>query len=93
MEKSQRPLTLIIADYCQHDSLFDCLNNISSWFPDTILVSNNPHIKEQLKENSTPNLIFHNSQSIYRLWEEGLSKSKTKWNLLITSNEIVTGEL
>jgi heptosyltransferase-2 len=93
MEKAQRLLTLIIADYCQHDSLFDCLNNISSWFPDTILVSNNPHIKERLKEDSIPNLAFHNSQSIYRLWEEGLSKSKTKWNLLITSNEIVTGEL
>ena len=93
MEKTQRLLTLIIADYCQHDSLFDCLNSISSWFPDTILVSNNPHIKERLKENSIPNLVFHNSQSIYQLWEEGLSKSKTKWNLLITSNEIVTGEL
>ena len=87
------PITIIIADYSQSDSIIDCFKNLNSWFPKKILVSNDLHAKNRLKDETSLNFIFHKSQSIYQMWEQGLAESKTQWNLLITSNEIVTGRL
>jgi len=87
------PLTLIIADYSQRESIADCLDNLNSWSPPKIIVSNNSHFKDPLCDDSTSKFILYKSNSIYQLWKRGLKESKTQWNLLITSNEIVTGQL
>ena len=87
------PLTLIIADYASQTSITDCLKNISSWSPRKVIVSNNPKLKEQLPELTTSELFFSDSKSSYQLWKKGIKESKTQWNLLITSDEIVTGQL
>ncbi len=87
------PITIIIADFAQSDSIADCLKNLNSWTPKKILVSNDPNVKNRLKDDFLYNFIFHRSQNISQLWEQGLASSETKWNLLITSNEIVTGQL
>ena len=89
----ETPLTIIIADFAQSNSIVDCLKNLNSWSPRKILISNDPHVKNRLKDDFSHNLIFHKSHNIYQLWEQGIAASKTKWNLLITSNEIVTGHL
>ena len=87
------PLTLIIADYASQTSITDCLKNISSWSPRKVIVSNNPKLKEQLPELTTSEFFFSDSKSSYQLWEKGIKESKTQWNLLITSDDIVTGQL
>jgi ADP-heptose:LPS heptosyltransferase len=87
------PLTIIIADYSQQDSIADCLGNLNSWFPPMIIVSNNSHLNDQLRDDFTSTFVLHKSNSIYQLWKRGITESKTHWNLLITSNEIVTGQL
>ncbi len=87
------PLTLIIADYSQQNSTADCLGNLNSWFPQKIIVSNNSYTKDQLHPDSASKFILYQSSSIYQLWKRGLEESKTPWNLLITSNEIITGHL
>ena len=87
------PLTIIIADYTSQDSIADCLGNLKSWFPHKIVVSSRSHLKDQLQDDLTPKFILHQSQSIYQLWKRGIRESKTQWNLLITSNEIVSGHL
>ena len=89
----ETPLTIIIADFAQSNSIVDCLKNLNSWSPRKILISNDPNVKNRLKDDFSHNLIFHKSHNIYQLWEQGIAASKTKWNLLITSNEIVTGHL
>ena len=86
-------ITIIIADFAQSESIVDCLKNLSSWPPKIILVSNDSNAKSRLKEDFSYNFISHKSKNIYQLWEQGLASSETKWNLLITSNEIVTGHL
>ena len=86
-------ITIIIADFAQSDSIVDCLKNLNSWSPRKILISNDLNVKNRLKDDFSHNLIFHKSQNIYQLWEQGIAASETKWNLLITSNEIVTGHL
>ncbi len=90
---SKIPITIIIADYASQTSITDCLKNISSWSPRKVIVSNNPKLKEQLPELTTSELIFFDSKSSYQLWKKGINESKTQWNLLITSDEIVTGQL
>jgi ADP-heptose:LPS heptosyltransferase len=90
---SKIPITIIIADYASQTSITDCLKNISSWSPRKIIVSNNPKLKEQFPELTTSELIFFDSKSSYQLWKKGINESKTQWNLLITSDEIVTGQL
>ena len=87
------PLTIIVADYSQQNSIADCLGNLNSWPPPRIIVSNNSHLKDQLREDFASKFILYKSNSIYQLWKRGLKESKTQWNLLITSNEIVTGQL
>ena len=87
------PLTLIIADYASQTSITDCLKNISSWSPRKVIVSNNPKLKEQLPELTASELFFFDSKSSYQLWKKGIKESKTQWNFLITSDEIVTGQL
>ena len=87
------PLTLIIADYSQQDSIADCLGNLNSWSPSRIIVSNRSHLKDRLCDDFSSKFVLHKSNSIYQLWKRGLRESKTQWNLLITSNEIVTGKL
>ena len=89
----ETPITIIIADFAQSDSIVDCLKNLNSWSPKQILVSNDLNAKKRLQDDFCDTFIFHNSKNIYRLWEQGLAESKTQWNLLITSNEIVTGHL
>ncbi len=93
MNAIETPITIIIADLSQSDSIDDCLNNLNSWFPKKILVSNDLHTKNRLKNDLTPSFIFHKSKSIFQMWKQGLAASKTQWNLLITSNEIITGHL
>ncbi len=90
---SKIPITIIIADYASQTSITDCLKNISSWSPRKIIVSNNTKLKEQFPELTTSELIFFDSKSSYQLWKKGINESKTQWNLLITSDEIVTGQL
>ena len=87
------PLTLIIADCSQQDSIADCLDNLNGWSPPRIIVSNNPHLKDRLHDGFASEFVLCKSNSIYQLWKRGLKESKTPWNLLITSNEIVTGQL
>ena len=87
------PLTIIIADYSQQDSIADCLGNLNSWSPPRIIVSNNSHLSDQLRDDFASKFVLHKSNSIYQLWKRGLKESKTTWNLLITSNEIVAGQL
>ena len=89
----ETPITIIIADFAQSDSIVDCLKNLNSWSPKKILVSNDLNAKNRLKNDLACNFIFHKSNNICQLWEQGLASSETKWNLLITSNEIVTGKL
>ena len=93
MIKIEESITVIIADYSQSDSVVDCLKNLNSWFPKKIIVSNDLNARSRLEDYPSHDLIFHKSQSISQLWQQGISASKTKWNLLITSNEIVTGHL
>jgi len=90
---SSIPFTLIIADCAPEASIADCLKNVSSWFPRKIIVSNDPNLKEGFPDNLVAESIFCDSKSILQLWERGIKESKTQWNLLITSNEIVTGQL
>ena len=90
---AEMPLTLIISDYSQQDSIADCLDNLNSWGPPKIIVSNNSHLKDPLHDDFASKFILYKSNSIYQLWKRGLKESKTQWNLLITSNEIVTGQL
>ena len=87
------PLTLIIADYSKQDSVADCFGNLSSWAPPKIVVSSNSHLKDHLRDDFSSKFILFESNSIYQLWKRGLKASKTQWNLLITSNEIVAGQL
>ena len=86
-------ITIIIADFAQSDSIVDCLKNLDSWSPKKILVSNDLNAKNRLNDDFSHKLIFHKSKNIYQLWEQGLAASNSKWNLLITSNENVTGHL
>jgi len=44
-------------------------------------------------EDSSVEVVCCDSKSIYQLWKRGLRESETRWNLLITSDEIVTGQL
>ncbi len=90
---SNIPFTLIIADCTPEASIADCLKNLSSWSPRKIIVSNNLNPEERFPDNLVAESIFCDSKSILRLWERGIKESKTQWNLLITSNEIVTGQL
>ena len=90
---SNIPFTLIIADFTPEASIADCLRNLSSWSPRKIIVSNNLNPEERFPDNLVAESIFCDSKSILRLWERGIKESKTQWNLLITSNEIVTGQL
>jgi ADP-heptose:LPS heptosyltransferase len=87
------PLTIIIADCASQDSIADCLGNLKSWFPHKIIVSSRSHLKDRLQDDRTLKFIFYESQSTYQLWKRGIRESKTQWNLLITSNEIVSGHL
>jgi ADP-heptose:LPS heptosyltransferase len=89
----ETPITIIIADFAQSDSIVDCLKNLNSWSPKKILVSNDLNAKDRLRDDFSYNFIFHESQNIHQLWEQGLASSETKWNLIISSNEIVTGHL
>jgi heptosyltransferase III len=90
---SKKKLTVIIADCTSKDSIADCLKNIDSWFPQKIFVSNNFNRKEQLPEIYDGEFLYFNAIGVYQLWKKGVMQSKTQWNLLITSNEIVTGRL
>jgi len=90
---SKKKLTVIIADCTSKDSIADCLKNIDSWFPQKIFVSNNFNRKEQLPEIYDGEFIHFNAIGVYQLWKKGVMQSKTQWNLLITSNEILTGRL
>ena len=87
------PLTLIIADCASTPAIKDCLQNIASWFPRKIIVSNNSILKDQLPQGNKLEFIYHNSNSTYKMWERGIEESKTQWNVLITSSEIITGRL
>lgn len=93
MTGNEASITIIIADYSQSDSVVDCLKNLNSWFPKKIIVSNDFNARSRLKDYPSHDLILHKSQSISQLWQQGISASKTQWNLLISSNEIVTGHL
>ncbi len=91
---SKIPLTIIIADYATQTSIKDCHENVRNWSPSKIIVSNNPNnFKEELLEHGATELVYCDSKSIYQLWKKGIKQSKTQWNLLITSNEVVTGRL
>jgi len=90
---SKIPLTLIIADCTSQASLTDCLKNLNSWSLRKIIVSNNSKLKEILMEDSSVEVVCCDSKSIYQLWKRGLRESETRWNILITSDEIVTGQL
>ena len=90
---SKTPLTIIIADCASQASITDCLKNINSWFPRKIIVSNNPNLKKIKPEGSALEAFYCESQSVKQLWEKGIGESDTQWNLLITSDEIVTGQL
>ena len=87
------PLTLIIADCASTPDFKDCLQNIASWFPRKIIVSNNSILKDQLPQGMELEFIYHNSNSTYEMWRRGIEESKTQWNVLITSSEIITGRL
>ena len=90
---SKKLLTIIIADYATQTSIKDCFENVSNWSPRKIIVSNNPNFKEQLPELEVSELVYCDTKSICQLWEEGIKQSKTQWNLLISSREVVTGRL
>jgi ADP-heptose:LPS heptosyltransferase len=90
---SKNPITLIIADFSPQVSITDCLKNIDSWSPRKIVISNNLKIKERLSQYPSFEFVYCESISIFQLWERGIKESKTRWNLLITSNEVVTGRL
>ena len=90
---SKIPLTLIVADHASSLSITDCLKNINNWSPRKIIVSNNSKIKDKLSGYKSSEAIYYDSISSCELWKKGIQESKTQWNLLITSNEIVTGQL
>jgi heptosyltransferase III len=90
---SKLPVTLIIADFSPRVSITDCLKNIDSWSPQKIVVSNNLKNKDLLSKYPSFQFVYCESKSIFQLWEIGIKESKTRWNLLITSNEVVTGRL
>ena len=90
---SKKLLTIIVADHSSSVSITDCFKNIKNWSPLKIIVSNNSRITDKLSEYKPTEVIFCDSKSSCELWEKGIQKSKTQWNLLITSNEIVTGQL
>jgi hypothetical protein len=90
---SKLPVTLIIADFSPRVSITDCLKNIDSWSPQKIIVSNNLKNKDLLSKYPSFQFVYCESKSIFQLWSIGVKESKTRWNLLIASNEVVTGRL
>lgn len=84
-----RRLTVIIASIDDGKRIGDCLDGLRGWFPRIIMVGN----RKPRSAVDEIEWIHCNSTDSSYLWERGLEESRTPWNLLILSQEVVTGKL
>lgn len=84
-------LTAIIAVEDGGRNLRSCLEALSRWVPEILIVCPQGQLIAT-GEYEYP-VMYHDSSDARELWEAGISKRKTPWCLLVRAHEIVTGQL
>lgn len=87
-------LTAIIAADANPDKLRSCLHALSRWVPSILVVQSRSDetVRKTALEFGCA-ILQGSSLNPEKLWQTGIGESTTPWNLLIRSNEIVTGQL
>ena len=91
--KFKDTLTVIIAVISDQTSFVDCLNGLRNWPVRIIIVSKSNFPDKKILKEKGHEWIQYDSSSSLSLWGKGLECSDTPWNLLIRSNEVVSGRL
>ena len=86
-------LTVIIAATSDHTSFSDCLDGLRNWPVRIVVVSEKSAVVEKMVRGEGCEWIQQDSPCSLFLWNKGLECSSTPWNLLIRSNEVVSGRL
>lgn len=86
-------LTVIIAALNDHASFLDCLDGLRNWPVRIIIVSKQATDIENIVITEGYEWVRFDSSCTLSLWDKGLERSVTPWNLLIRSNEVVSGRL